>query len=82
VSFGTLTVDQVIANGETALAEAARPVLGDAGFAIMAVAALLATSSSVNANIYAAVGTTTKLAESRQFPPVFGQRALSEARGG
>ena len=30
--FGTLTVDEVIANGDTALAEAARPVLGDAGF--------------------------------------------------
>ncbi|HSK96049.1 MAG TPA: APC family permease, partial [Euzebyales bacterium] len=74
--FGTLTVDQVIANGETALAEAARPVLGDAGFAIMAIAALLATSSSVNANIYAAVGTTGKLAESGQFPAVFGSRAL------
>ncbi|MGC5166212.1 APC family permease [Luteimicrobium sp. DT211] len=74
--FGTLTVDQVVAHGDTALAEAARPVLGDAGFAMMAVAAMLATSSSVNANIYAAVGSTTKLAESGTFPPVFGSRAL------
>ena len=74
--FGTLTVQQVIDNGETALAVAAKPALGEAGFAIMAVAALLATSSSVNANIYAATGTTAKLAEARQFPPVFGQRAL------
>ena len=38
-------------------------------------AALLATSSSVNANIYAATGSTAKLAESRMFPPVFGERA-------
>jgi amino acid transporter len=74
--FGTLTVEQVVANGDTALAEAARPVLGDAGFAMMAVAALLATSSSVNANMYAAVGTTGKLAESGTFPPVFGSKAL------
>lgn len=74
--FGTLTVDQVVAHGDTALAEAARPVLGDAGFAMMAVAALLATSSSVNANMYAAVGTTGKLAESGTFPPLFGSRAL------
>ena len=43
---------------------------------MMAVAAMLATSSSVNANIYAAVGTTKKLAESGMFPPVFGSRAL------
>lgn len=73
--FGTLTVQEVIDNGETALAVAAEPALGDAGFAIMAVAALLATSSSVNANIYAAIGSTAKLAESGMFPPVFGQRA-------
>ena len=74
--FGTLTVDEVVANGDTALAEAAKPALGDAGFAMMAIAALLATSSSVNANIYAAAGSTAKLAETGTFPPVFGQRAL------
>jgi amino acid transporter len=73
--FGTLTVEEVIENGDTALAVAAQPALGDAGFAMMAVAALLATSSSVNANIYAATGSTAKLAESGLFPPVFGQLA-------
>ena len=73
--FGTLTVDEVVANGETALAEAAKPALGQAGYAMMAVAALLATSSSVNANIYAAAGSTAKLAETGTFPPVFGQTA-------
>jgi amino acid transporter len=74
--FGTLPVDEVVAQGETALAHAAEPALGQAGFAMMAVAALLATSSSVNANIYAATGSTAKLAESGVFPPVFGQRGL------
>jgi amino acid transporter len=73
--FGTLTVQEVIDNGDTALAVAAQPALGQAGFAMMAVAALLATSSSVNANLYAAAGSTAKLAEAGQFPPVFGQRA-------
>ena len=38
--FGTLTVDEVVANGETALAEAAKPALGQAGFATMAVAGI------------------------------------------
>ncbi len=71
--FGTLTVDEVIANGDTALAQAAKPALGEAGFVMMAIAALLATSSSVNANIYAAAGSTAKLAESGMFPPIFGQ---------
>ncbi|WP_137875763.1 APC family permease [Rhodococcus sp. Q] len=80
--FGTLTVDEVIANGETALAVAAKPALGDAGFAIMAFAALLATSSSANANLYAAVGSTAKLAESGSFPPVFGRSVRIGGTGG
>jgi amino acid transporter len=80
--FGVLTVQQVIDNGETALAIAAKPALGQAGFAMMAVAALLGTSSSVNANIYAATGSTAALAESGLFPPVFGQHArVGSTRG-
>src|SRR5690349_1803406 len=59
--FGTLTVAQVVDYGPTAIAEAARPSLGDAGYAAMAVAALLATSSSVLATMYASVGFTGAL---------------------
>jgi amino acid transporter len=71
--FGTLTVEQAIGYGETAIAEAARPALGDAGFTMMAVAALLATASSVNATLYASGGLTSTLAETGQFPPFFGR---------
>jgi amino acid transporter len=71
--FGTLTVAEVMRFGETAIAEAARPALGDAGFTIMAVAALLATASSVNATIYASSGLTAMLADVGQFPPFFGR---------
>ena len=71
--FGTLTVPEAIGYGETAIAEAARPALGDAGFTMMAIAALLATSSSVNATLYASGGLTSMLAEVRQFPPFFGR---------
>ena len=73
--FGTLTVAEVVGYGETAIAEAARPSLGDAGFTMMAIAALLATSSSVNATLYASGGLTTMLAEARQFPPIFGRES-------
>src|SRR5436190_2892525 len=73
--FGTLTVDEVIKHGDTALAEAARPVLGDAGFVIMAIAALLATASSVNSNIFAGGNLTLALSELTQFPPIFGSPA-------
>jgi amino acid transporter len=71
--FGTLTVAEVVGYGETAIAEAARPSLGDAGFLMMAIAALLATSSSVNATLYASGGLTGMLAQTGQFPPFFGR---------
>ena len=80
--FGTLTVDEVIGYGETAIAEAARPALGDAGFVIMAIAALLATSSSVNAVLYASSGLTAMLAEAGQFPPFFGRGSRLGENGG
>jgi amino acid transporter len=72
--YGTLTVDEVIASGDTALAEAAEPALGQAGYTMMAIAALLATGSSINANLFAAGNLTASLAKTHEFPPVFGQR--------
>ena len=71
--FGTLTVDEAIGYGETAIAEAARPALGEAGFVMMAIAALLATASSVNATLYASGGLTAMLSEAGQFPTFFGR---------
>ena len=71
--FGTLTVAEVVGYGETAIAEAARPALGDAGFTMVSIAALLATASSVNATLYASGGLTTMLAGAGQFPPFFGR---------
>ena len=71
--FGTLTVEEAIGYGETAIAEAARPALGEAGFTMMAVAALLATASSVNATLYASGGLTAMLAGAGQFPTFFGR---------
>jgi amino acid transporter len=80
--FGTLTVNQVVDYGETAIAEAARPALGDAGFVMMAIAALLATTSSVNATLYASGGLTGMLAGVGQFPPVFGRKTRRGAHVG
>ena len=80
--FGTLTVDEVAGYGETAIAEAARPSLGDAGFTMMALAAILATTSSVNATLYASAGLTKMLAEVGQFPTLFGRRTRGGAHVG
>jgi amino acid transporter len=70
--FGTLTVAQVIQYGETAIAEAARPALGDAGYTIMAVVALLSTAGATNATLYASGNLTGMLAGEGIFPAFFG----------
>ena len=80
--FGTLTVDQAIGYGETAIAEAARPTLGDAGFTLMAVAALIATAGATNGTLFGAGGLTASLAELRQFPPLFGPGSRLGKHGG
>ena len=80
--FGTLTVTEVIGYGETAIAEAARPTLGDAGFTIMAVVALLSTAGATNATLYASSNLTNMLAEERFFPELFGARSRLGPRAG
>jgi amino acid transporter len=71
--FGTLTTGQVIMYGETAIAEAARPSLGDAGFTIMAIVALLSTAGCTNATLYASGNLTDQLAKADLFPEFFGE---------
>ena len=80
-TFGALTTDEVQQYGDTALAHAAEPALGEAGFTMMSIAALLATSSSVNANLFAAGNITALLAKEQMFPPFFGGRALGGPKG-
>jgi amino acid transporter len=72
--FGTLTVNEVIESGGTALAVAAEPTLGRAGYWLMTVTALFATAGATNAGLYPAEGLCEELAESGQFPPALGRR--------
>jgi amino acid transporter len=80
--FGTLTVTEVIGYGETAIAEAARPTLGDAGFTIMAIVALLSTAGATNATLYASSNLTNMLAQEGFFPEFFGARSRLGPKAG
>jgi len=71
--FGTLTADQVVEYGTTALAEAAKPTLGQAGYVLMVITALFSTTGAVNAGLYPSIGMSAHLASVGQFPPVFGR---------
>jgi amino acid transporter len=80
--FGTLTVDEVIASGGTALAVAAEPTLGRAGYWLMTVTALFATAGATNAGLYPAAGLCEELAAKGQFPPTLGRRIWSRVPAG
>jgi amino acid transporter len=77
--FGTLTVTEVIEAGPTAIAVAAQPVLGDAGYWLMSVTALFATAGATNAGLYPAAGLSDELASTGQFPAIMGGRIADRA---
>jgi amino acid transporter len=72
--FGTLSVEKVISSGGTALAVAAEPTLGRAGYWLMSITALFATAGATNAGLYPAPGLSERLAETGQFPPLMARK--------
>ncbi len=72
--FGTLSVAEVIAAGPTAIAVAAQPVLGDAGYWLMTVTALFATAGATNSGLYPATGLSDHLVSTGQFPTLMARR--------
>lgn len=79
--FGHMPAEKVIAAKDFALAEAARPMFGETGFRIVAIAALFATASAINAALYAITNVTYQLAKVGELPAAFGQ-PLGHSREG
>jgi amino acid transporter len=71
--FGNLPMASVIQAKEYVLAEAAKPILGSTGFTIIAVAALISTASSINANLFAVTNVSYQLAKEGELPSEFGE---------
>ncbi len=68
VAVGSLPVAQLVDARDYALAEAARPALGAAGFTMIAVAAMLSTASAINATLYGSARMTYIIAKTRELP--------------
>ncbi|MBK1853735.1 amino acid permease [Verrucomicrobiaceae bacterium 5K15] len=79
--FGNLPVGKVIAAKDFALAEAALPIFGKTGFTVVAITALIATASSINANLYAVTNVTYQLAKEGELPAQFG-KPIAHSREG
>jgi amino acid transporter len=68
VTVGNLSVNRIVAAKDYALAEAARPFLGEGGFVLIAVAALLSTASAINATLYGAARLSYCIARDGELP--------------
>jgi len=68
VTAGTLPVEEIVAAKDYALAEAARPSLGQTGFILIAVAAMLSTASAINATVYGAARLSYVIAKDGELP--------------
>jgi len=79
--FGNLSLSEIIRSEDYALAEAARPAFGQMGFTIMAVAALISTASSINANLYAVTNVTYQMAKNGELPEVYERNVWHSSEG-
>jgi amino acid transporter len=70
VAVGTLPVEEIVAAKDYALAQAAEPFLGQAGFTLIAVAAMLSTASAINATTYGAARLSYMIAKDGELPAV------------
>jgi amino acid transporter len=60
--------------GDSALAFAAKPSLGQTGFRLMAMAALLSTASAVNATLFGSTNIAYQIAKNGGLPPAFDRK--------
>ena len=68
VAVGSVPVAQLVDAKDYALAVAARPALGSAGFVLIGVAAMLSTASAINATLYGSARMTYTIAKARELP--------------
>lgn len=81
VVFGNLSLDVITKAKDYALAEAAKPMFGLWGFKIIAVTALLATASAINATLYAATEISYTMAKRGELPEEYEFRVIHSYEG-
>ena len=71
VTVGSLPFDQIKTAEDYVLAEAAKPMLGQTGFTIITIAAMISTFSAINASIYGGSRVSYEIAEEDELPHQF-----------
>ncbi|CAM1366561.1 Cationic amino acid transporter (Cat-2) [Tenacibaculum litoreum] len=71
VTVGSLPFNQIAKAQDYVLAEAAKPMLGQVGFTIITIAALISTFSAINASLYGGSKVNYEIAEDDELPHHF-----------
>ena len=74
-ALGNLSPAQIARDQEYVLAAAARPTMGQFGFVLIGIAALLSTASAINATLFGAARLAMVMATEHALPRVFSLRA-------
>lgn len=74
VAVGNLLPDQISKYKEYALAVAAKPFLGQAGFMLIGLGALLSTASAINATLFGTARLSLVMSQEAVVPKVFSHR--------
>lgn len=71
IVLGNVSQGDLVKYADTAVAQAARPVLGNVGFVAVSIAALLATASAINAVLFSGMNIALGLGKERKLPSAF-----------
>jgi amino acid transporter len=82
VAVGNLSPDAIVRDRDYALAAAAQPFLGTAGFKLIAIAAVVSTASAINATLYGAAKFTFLMARDGELPERLGRPVWNRPIGG
>ncbi|MFZ0833893.1 MAG: APC family permease [Mycobacterium sp.] len=82
VAVGNLDVGQIDRDRDYALAAAARPFLGSAGFVLIGIAAVISTASAINATFYGTGKFTYLMARHGELPRALGRPVWDRPIGG
>jgi len=78
VTVGTLPIAKIVNARDYALAEAARPFLGQSGFFLIAIAAMLSTASAINATLYGSARLSYAIAKDGELPSLLEKKMWNE----
>ena len=82
VAVGNLSLNELIAAKENALAVAAKPFLGKFGFILISIGALFSISSALNATLYGGANIAYSLAKDGELPEIFERKVWFKSTEG